>query len=393
MTTGKLLLAVETDGAGVHPAAWRSSGAAAAALDPRSLRERVALAERAGFAFATFGDQPVPPPAGARVEAGVRAAYLSQLTRRIGLAPTLHVTTTEPFHLATQLASLDHASHGRAAWVVGAANDAAARATIGAAPLDDAARGQEIRDVIDVARALWDSWEDDAVIKDVATGRFIDNDKVHHVRFEGASFSVVGPLITPRPPQGQVVVIAADSLGVADRADITLVGGFSAVSGPNAGAGYEEGAGYHEQALARRAGRAREAGSPLVFAELEVALGTPGERAASRLERLNAVQAWPPAGRARFTGTPAELAEFLAGLAAHVDGVLFYPAETAADLPVLAGEVLPALAAAGRARRPGPDDATLRDVLGLPRPANRFARPAPAADQAATNTARSAARA
>jgi alkanesulfonate monooxygenase SsuD/methylene tetrahydromethanopterin reductase-like flavin-dependent oxidoreductase (luciferase family) len=58
-------------------------------------------------------------------------------------------------------------------------------------------------------RALWDSWEDDAVIKDVATGRFLDNDKVHHVRFEGASFSVIGPLITPRPPQGQVVVIAA----------------------------------------------------------------------------------------------------------------------------------------------------------------------------------------
>jgi alkanesulfonate monooxygenase SsuD/methylene tetrahydromethanopterin reductase-like flavin-dependent oxidoreductase (luciferase family) len=388
MTSGKLLLAAETDGAGAHPAAWRSPGAAAAALDPRSLRGRVALAERAGFAFATFGDQPVPPPAGARVEAGVRAAYLSQLTRRIGLAPTLHVTTTEPFHLATQLASLDHASHGRAAWVVGAANDAAARATIGAAPLDDTARGQEIRDVIDVARALWDSWEDDAVIKDVATGRFIDNDKVHHVRFEGTSFSVIGPLITPRPPQGQVVVIAADSLSVAGRADITLVGGSPAVPGPN------EGAGYDEQALARRAGRAREAGSPLVFAELEVALDTPDERAASRLKRLNAVQAWPLAGRARFTGAPGELAEFLAGLAAHVDGVLFYPAETATDLPVLADEVLPALAAAGRTRRAGPGDATLRDVLGLPRPANRLAGPASAADQAAAaSTARSAARA
>jgi alkanesulfonate monooxygenase SsuD/methylene tetrahydromethanopterin reductase-like flavin-dependent oxidoreductase (luciferase family) len=103
----------------------------------------------------------------------------------------------------------------------GRAPGPAGRATIGAAPLGETARGQEIRDVIDVARALWDSGEDDAVIKDVASGRFIDNDKVHHVRFEGASFSVVGPLIAPRPPQGQVVVIAADSLGAADRADIT----------------------------------------------------------------------------------------------------------------------------------------------------------------------------
>ena len=120
-----------------------------------------------------------------------------------------------------------------------------------------------------MARALWDSSEDDAVIKDVATGRYLDNDKVHHVRFEGASFSVDGPLITPRPPQGQVVVIAADSLGVADRARHRRSSAVSppspaTVSGPSA----------------ERAGRAREAGSPLVFVELEAALNTPGEHAA-----------------------------------------------------------------------------------------------------------------
>jgi alkanesulfonate monooxygenase SsuD/methylene tetrahydromethanopterin reductase-like flavin-dependent oxidoreductase (luciferase family) len=363
MTTGRLVLAVEADGTGAHPAAWRYPGASETALDPTAIKQTVTDAERAGFAFAAFGDGPAPPPAGARIEAGVRAAYLSQLTRRIGLAPTLHATTAEPFHLATQLASLDHASHGRAAWVVGAANDGPARATIGASPLDQAARIQEVRDAIDVARALWDSWEDDAVIKDVATGRFLDNDKVHHVRFEGASFSVVGPLITPRPPQGQVVVIAADSLGVADRADITLVGGFSAVTG------------HGQRAIAERAGRAREAGSPLVFVELEAALNTPGEHAARRLTRLGSMDHWPMTDRARFVGSAADLTEFLAELAAHVDGVLFSPAETAVDFPILAGDVLPALTASGLARVPGPDDATLRDVLGLPRPVNRFADP------------------
>jgi len=368
MTTGRLVLAVEADGSGAHPAAWRYPGAAEAALDPRSVRQTVTVAERAGFAFAAFGDEPAPPPAGGRIEAGVRAAYLSQLTRRIGLAPTLHVTTAEPFHLATQLASLDHASHGRAAWVVGAANDGPARATIGASPFDDAARRQEVRDGIDVARALWDSWEDDAVIKDVATGRFLDNDKVHQVRFDGASFSVVGPLITPRPPQGQVVVIAADSLGVADRADITLVGGFSAVTG------------HGQRAIAERAGRARDAGSPLVFVELEVALNRAGEHAARRLARLGSVDLWPMTDRARFVGSAPRLTEFLAELAADVDGVLFYPAETAVDFPILADEVLPALTADGLARVPGPDDATLRDALGLPRPVNRFADPARAAD-------------
>jgi alkanesulfonate monooxygenase SsuD/methylene tetrahydromethanopterin reductase-like flavin-dependent oxidoreductase (luciferase family) len=378
MTTGRLLLAVEVDGAGAHPAAWRCTSVSGTAVDPPLMTQAVTAAERAGFAFATFGDGPVPPPAGARIEAGVRAAYLSQLTRRIGLAPMLHVTTTEPFHLATQLASLDHASHGRAAWVVGAANDGPARATIGAAPLGDAT--QEVRDVIDVARALWDSWEDDAVIKDKATGRFLDSDKVHHIRFEGASFSVVGPLITPRPPQGQVVVIAADELGVADRADITLVGGFSPATG------------HGQQTFAARAERARKAGGKLVFAELEVALNRPDERAASRLARLNSMDFWHVTDRGRFVGSADALTEFLAGLAAHVDGVLFHPAEAAVDFPILATDVLPALAASGLARVPGPDDTTLRDVLGLPRPASRFAGPARATDPTqATDPARSAA--
>ncbi|WP_250033314.1 LLM class flavin-dependent oxidoreductase [Paractinoplanes maris] len=77
--------------------------------------------EAAGFAFVTIGNS-------GPVKAGVRAAYLSRRTRRIGLAPQLHVTVTEPFHLATQLASLDHASLGRAGWVVGAVDTPSANA-------------------------------------------------------------------------------------------------------------------------------------------------------------------------------------------------------------------------------------------------------------------------
>ncbi|WP_127508507.1 LLM class flavin-dependent oxidoreductase [Actinoplanes solisilvae] len=75
-------------------------------------------AEAAGFAFVTFEDSPTSRG----IEAGVRASFLSRHTTRLGLAPQLHVTVTEPFHLATQLASLDHASLGRAGWVVGAVN-------------------------------------------------------------------------------------------------------------------------------------------------------------------------------------------------------------------------------------------------------------------------------
>ncbi|WP_238015848.1 LLM class flavin-dependent oxidoreductase [Dactylosporangium sp. AC04546] len=183
----------------------------------------VAAAEATGFALVTLADSPLPPASGERIEAGVLAAYLARRTSRIGLAPALPVTITEPFHLATQLASLDHASAGRAAWVVAAPNGADELATVGRAPLDAAGLRREAEDVIRVARLLWDSWEDDAIIRDVASGRFLDADRVHHVNFEGATFSVAGPLITTRPPQGQVVVIVPHALGLDAFADVVLV--------------------------------------------------------------------------------------------------------------------------------------------------------------------------
>lgn len=66
----------------------------------------------------------------------------------------------------------------------------------------------EAGDYVEVLRRLWDSWEDDAEIRDAATGRFIDRDKLHYIDFTGERFSVKGPSITPRPPQGQPVVAA-----------------------------------------------------------------------------------------------------------------------------------------------------------------------------------------
>jgi alkanesulfonate monooxygenase SsuD/methylene tetrahydromethanopterin reductase-like flavin-dependent oxidoreductase (luciferase family) len=357
-----LLLAVDLDGDGAHPAAWRESGRPpAAVLSAGALRAAVAAAEKAGFTLVTFNDTPVPPmasngglDAAGRIEAGTRAAFVSILTDRIGLAPTLHTTTTEPFHLATQLASLDHASRGRAAWVVGAANDVDARATIGAEPLSAAALRHEVTDVIDVARLLWDSWEDDAVIKDQVTGRYLDPERVHHVDFIGASFSVKGPLITPRPPQGQIVVIAADHLDVDDRADVVLV---------SAG---------DPDAVRRRADQARANGAPLVFVDVEILLDTSQLGATERAERLDAATPWPSTGRVRHVGSAGDLVALLRRLGESVDGVRFLPAVQSVDGSVLVADVLPALAAAGLHRAPQPG-ATLRESLGLPRPANRLA--------------------
>lgn len=324
MTSRSLYVAVELDGE----------------LPPGALAGVVATAERAGFTFATFDDSPLPPPGGFRLDAVSRAAFVATLTDRLGLAATSNVTTAEPFHLAAQLASLDHASHGRAAWVVGADGSAEALATVGGSRLAPAALHHEVADVVEVVRRLWDSWDDDAVVKDVATGRYLDPGKVHHVDFTGKRFSVKGPLITPRPPQGRPVVLAADALAEAARPDIVLVGG----------TGLDD--------VRDRAARARATAAPLVFAEVEAGLGAAGHR--------------PRRDRLRYTGSAPGLTELLGWLATSVDGVRLHLADLAADLPVLAGAVLPALRAEGLFVPPEPG-ATLRASLGLPRAESVFA--------------------
>lgn len=198
-------VALELDAHGAHPAA----SSASAGLSPRLLASRVAAAERFGFTAVTFEDSPLPAgDAVARLDGVQRAAFVAPLTSAIGLVPVAHVAFSEPFHVATQLASLDWASNGRAGWIAEGSGTAREAAAYGREALTDAELARERHDVIEVARRLWDSWEDDAVIRDAATGRYLDADKLHYVDFEGDSFSVKGPLITPRPPQGQPVVVA-----------------------------------------------------------------------------------------------------------------------------------------------------------------------------------------
>ena len=86
----------------------------------------------------------------------------------------------------------------------------------------------EAADYVEVLRRLWDSWEDDAEIRDVATGRFVDRNKLHYIDFDGPWFSVKGPSITPRPPQGQPIVAAlghgeAAHRLIADSADVGFI--------------------------------------------------------------------------------------------------------------------------------------------------------------------------
>jgi len=308
------------------------------------------------------------------------AARVAPLTRHIGLVPTATVTHTEPFHVSKAIATLDYVSNGRAGWVaqVSARPDEAAhfgRRTIPPPRADDPGDAEardlfdEAADHIEVVRRLWDSWEDDAEIRDVATGRFIDRDKLHHIHFEGRHFSVKGPSITPRPPQGQPLVsaLAHDTVPyrlVARSADVGYV------TPHDAGQARDIVATVREEQEA--AGRAAE---PLhVFGDLTVFLDDDPAEAAARRARLDDLAAEPYTPDARvFTGTPAQLADLLLEFqAAGLTGFRLRPAVHGHDLPAITRGLVPELQRRGAFRR-AYEAGTLRGLLGLPRPANRYA--------------------
>ncbi|MFL4902044.1 LLM class flavin-dependent oxidoreductase [Streptomyces sp. MMS24-I2-30] len=357
MSGSALRLAVELDGEGAHPAAWRRAAHSPDQfLTPRRVAHVAAVAENAGFTLVTLDDGVLPPDAApnpvGRIGAVERAAFVAASTSTIGIAPVVPVTYAEPFHVAGQLASLDHISAGRAGWVV-AEEDRPEAARVWGRPLvaDAVARARESRDGVEVARALWDSWEDDAVIRSVATSRYLDRDRLHYIDFTGETYAVKGPAIVPRPPQGQLVVLGRPDTVPADRLDVALVAG---------------------RDLTTVATSAAAAGAPLAFAEVEVALDTPDATGAQRLADLERHAPWPDRGRLRLTGSAARLVALLEELREFVDGVRLHPLVLDEDLPVLSREVLPALVERRLLARPLPGT-TLRSALGLRRPANRFA--------------------
>jgi FMN-dependent oxidoreductase (nitrilotriacetate monooxygenase family) len=135
---------------------------------------------------------------------------LAGCTRHIGLGGTVSTSFTEPYNVARQFASLDHLSRGRAAWnVVTSANDYAAR-NFGLDKLPQhATRYDRAREFVQVVKALWDTWEDDAFVYDRGTGLYFDPAKQHPVDHQGRFFTLNGALNIARSPQGHPVIIQA----------------------------------------------------------------------------------------------------------------------------------------------------------------------------------------
>ncbi|OAP56565.1 alkanesulfonate monooxygenase [Fonsecaea erecta] len=135
---------------------------------------------------------------------------LSQVTDKIGLAATASTTYDEPYHIARRFASLDHISNGRAAWnIVTTANPDAAKNFGRDEHMDHSDRYKRAREFYDVVTGLWDSFADDAFVRDAESGTYVDPDKIHVLNHVGDELKVRGPLNIARPVQGWPVIVQA----------------------------------------------------------------------------------------------------------------------------------------------------------------------------------------
>ncbi|WP_395242556.1 LLM class flavin-dependent oxidoreductase [Agromyces sp. MMS24-K17] len=387
--TRRPTIAVALDGAGWHPAAWRDPSARPAELSTAGYwRSLAQLAERADVDLLTIEDSLglQTRPFGAddtrtdevrgRLDALLIASFVAPATSRIGLVPTVTTTHTEPFHVATGLQTLDFASRGRAGWrpqVSSSPHEAKHFGRRVIPPFDAEAvrRGDsalvrelfgEATDVVEVVRRLWDSWQDDAIIRDEATGRFIDRDRIHGAEFEGEWFSVTGASIVPRSPQGQPLIAAL--------AHQTIPYEFAATSADLVFVTPHDDAGARSILAEVRDAEARtgRTGRPLsIIGDVLVVLESTEAAARAALDRLDEQHGAPVASDALvFAGTPEQLLELIAAWGdAGYDGVRLRPARLPRDLEQIADWVVPGL------DRPDAPGRTLRERLGFERPTNR----------------------
>ncbi|MGW5381284.1 LLM class flavin-dependent oxidoreductase [Nocardia sp. NPDC003963] len=352
-----LLLAVELAGTGVHPASWRRSDSRAEDLFTGGYwMDAAVAADRAGLDLAFLPDSFALQSGGARgrLDAVGIAARVAAVTTRLGIVPQAPVTHTEPFHLSKAIASLDYATFGRAGWEVTVSPGAAQAGLFGRKSEQSAdSLWHEAGEAIEVVTRLWDSWEDDAEIRDSSSGRFVDREKLHYIDFAGDNFSVKGPSITPRPPQGQPLLAVRAAGPHATRTAVRYAD-LIRIAAPDLATAAEA------RSVLRSAVAAagRDPRQVRVLLDLEVHIADAADRAAREVDRLEEWTTTTGPDSVRHVGT----ARTLRQLAEQVQQ------ECAADGLVLRPLALPAFLD----RIPVPLT-TLRGRLGLPRPHNRYA--------------------
>ncbi|WP_088561938.1 LLM class flavin-dependent oxidoreductase [Arboricoccus pini] len=204
---------------GMHPAAWRapytdpvgfmkpSQWQQLVQVAERGTLDAIFLADNLHLAIDDNGKIDQPPLA---LDPIVLLSTLASQTSHVGLVATVSTSFEEPYNVARRIASLDHLSGGRAAWNIVTTAEHRASANYGARPQppreERYARADEF---VEVVRALWDSWDDDAMVADQGSGVFTAPRRIRAIDHHGAYFKVAGPLNLPRSPQGQPVLFQA----------------------------------------------------------------------------------------------------------------------------------------------------------------------------------------
>lgn len=207
-------------GGGQHVAAWRHPDQPADGATNFEFHKQLALSAERGLFDAYFLADGLAVSFGGGTEGGnakvagfepvTLFSALAPLTTNIGFIATASTTYEEPYNLARKFASLDLISGGRAGWnVVTTATEAAAHNFNLDVQHPHAFRYRRASEHVEVVKKLWDSFEDDAFIRDRETGRFFDTDKLHYADHRGQHFKVKGPLNVPRSPQGHPVIVQA----------------------------------------------------------------------------------------------------------------------------------------------------------------------------------------
>ena len=209
---------------------------------------------------------------------------LAVVTHRIGLTATANTSYNEPFTLARRLASLDQVSNGRAGWNMVTSLGGGENFN-----RDDhmlhAERYARAEEFIEVITGLWDSWEDDAAIRDKASGRWLDTSKMHLLHHRGTHFSVQGPLNAPRSPQGYPVVAQAGA-SEAGKALAARTGELIFTAAQTV----EEGRAFVQDVAARAASHGRSRGSFRILPGVAVTVAPTMAEAEAKYDRLHDIE-------------------------------------------------------------------------------------------------------
>ncbi|TWB86804.1 FMN-dependent oxidoreductase (nitrilotriacetate monooxygenase family) [Bradyrhizobium macuxiense] len=280
---------------GYHEGAWRDPSVPAnCGVDIGHYAQLAALAEGAALHFIFLADSPsvfdhAHIARSSRHDGFEPITLLSALSSRtqdIGLVGTATTTYNQPYHLARMFASLDHLSRGRAAWNIVTSAFKSEAANFGEKELPDHdERYARAREFVEVVKGLWDTWEDDAFIRDKYSGIFVDTTKLHLLNHRGNYLSVRGPLNIARPPQGYPVLVQA---GASDTGI-----GFAAEFGEvvfTAAPYLEHGQKYYATLKERARALGRQDDQLLVMPGIIPIVGRTKKEASEKLEKLHSYE-------------------------------------------------------------------------------------------------------